>query len=175
MPRWWSALPLNALGRDGCPLSRHSLTEADQPPRRAGARRRAAFGRSPSDNPFATVSRSENRGQAPGWQPLDWLGALSLSKRQPATALASPPARGFISRMTLTLDQIVDETRQLTPEVRAALVERIILAGHGGIEPKVDEAWKQVSRQRIAEIRSGKIQGVPVDVALAEMRKLAGL
>lgn len=77
--------------------------------------------------------------------------------------------------MTLTLDQIVDETRQLAPEARAELVERIILAGHGGIEPKVDEAWKQVSRQRIAEIRSGKTHGVPVDVALAEVRKLAGL
>jgi len=77
--------------------------------------------------------------------------------------------------MSLTLDQIVDETRQLPPEVRAGLVERIILAGHGGIDPKVDEAWKQVSRQRIAEIRSGQAHGTPVDVALAEVRKLAGL
>ena len=84
---------------------------------------------------------------------------------------ATPAPADFVGGMTLTLDQIVDETRQLAPEARAELVERIILAGHGGIEPKLDEAWKQVSRQRIAEIRSGKTQGVPVDV----MRKLAGL
>lgn len=77
--------------------------------------------------------------------------------------------------MNLTLDQIVDETRQLPPEVRAELVERIILAGHGGIEPEIDAQWKQISRQRIAEIRSGQAKGVRVDGALAEVRKLAGL
>jgi hypothetical protein len=111
-----------------------------------------------------------------------WLKLLNRTATragpQPRAAdnpFASQLSAGFISRMTLTLDQIVDGTRQLTPEVRAELVERILLAGHGGIEPKVDEGWKQVSRQRIAEIRSGKAQGVPVDVALAEVRKLAGL
>jgi hypothetical protein len=93
----------------------------------------------------------------------------------PNKPFASPPTGCFSSRMTLTLDQIVDETRQLAPEARAELVERNILADHGDIEPKVDEAWKQVSRQRIAEIRSSQAQGVPTDVALAEVRKLAGL
>ncbi len=34
---------------------------------------------------FAAVSRSENRGQTPGGQPRDQLGALSQSKRQAAT------------------------------------------------------------------------------------------
>ena len=89
--------------------------------------------------------------------------------------LLRPISHASFPRMNLTLDQIVDETRLLPPEVRAELVERIILAGHGGIEPEIDEQWKQISRQRIAEIRSGQAKGIPVNDALAEVRKLAGL
>jgi putative addiction module component (TIGR02574 family) len=77
--------------------------------------------------------------------------------------------------MAMTLDQIVEETRQLPQDVRAELVERILLGAHGGIEPRVEEAWKQESRRRIAEIQSGKAKGVPLEEALAEARKIAGL
>ncbi len=77
--------------------------------------------------------------------------------------------------MAMTLDQIVEETRQLPQDVRAELVERILLGAHGGVETRVEEAWKQESRRRIAEIQSGKVKGVPLKEALAEARKIAGL
>jgi putative addiction module component (TIGR02574 family) len=77
--------------------------------------------------------------------------------------------------MPMTLEQLVEESRQLPQDVRAELVERILLAAHGGIEPNVEEAWKQETRRRIAEIQSGQARGVPLDEALADARKRAGL
>lgn len=75
----------------------------------------------------------------------------------------------------MTLDQIVEETCQLPQDVRTELVERILLAGHGGIAPDVEEAWKQETRRRIAEIQNGQAEGIPLDEALAEARQRAGL
>ena len=77
--------------------------------------------------------------------------------------------------MPMTLDQIVDETRQLPQDVRAELVARILLAAHGGIAPHIEEAWRLETRRRIAEIESGRNQGIPLDDALAEARKIVGL
>jgi putative addiction module component (TIGR02574 family) len=75
----------------------------------------------------------------------------------------------------MTLEQLVEESRQLPQDVRAELVERILLAAHGGIESKVEEAWKQETRRRVAEIHSGQARGIPLDEALADARKRAGL
>jgi putative addiction module component (TIGR02574 family) len=75
----------------------------------------------------------------------------------------------------MTLDQIVEETRQLPVDVVAELVDRILLACHGGIEPSVDAAWKKEISRRIAEIEEGKVQGIPVEESLARIRKIAGL
>ncbi len=77
--------------------------------------------------------------------------------------------------MTMTLDQIVEETSQLPPDVVAELVDRIMLARHGGIEPGVDAAWKAEIQGRIVEIENGEVQGVSVEEGLARVRKTVGL
>lgn len=77
--------------------------------------------------------------------------------------------------MPMTLDEIVEETRQLPPDVVAELVDRIMLARHGGIEPEVEAAWKTEIHRRLQEIRSGQVQGVPVEESLARARKIVGL
>ena len=77
--------------------------------------------------------------------------------------------------MPMTLDQIVEETRQLPSDVVAELVDRILLARHGGIEPDIEAAWKTEVGRRIAEIREGKVEGIPLEESLARIRKLAGL
>jgi len=77
--------------------------------------------------------------------------------------------------MPMTLDQIVEETRQLPTDVVAELVDRILLARHGGIEPEVEAAWKTEIDRRIEEIETGKVQGIPVEESLARIRKIAGL
>ena len=77
--------------------------------------------------------------------------------------------------MPMTLDQIVEETRQLPPDVVAELVDRIMLARHGGIDPAVEAQWNTEIYRRIDEIKSGKVQGVPLEESLARARRIAGL
>lgn len=77
--------------------------------------------------------------------------------------------------MPITLDEIVEETREMPAEVVAELIDRIQMARHGGVEPSVTAAWKTETDRRIAEIESGKVQGVPLAESLARARKIAGL
>jgi putative addiction module component (TIGR02574 family) len=77
--------------------------------------------------------------------------------------------------MPMTLDQIVEETRQMPTDVVAELVDRILLAQHGSIEPEMEAAWKVEINRRIVEIETGKVQGIPVEESLARARKIAGL
>ena len=77
--------------------------------------------------------------------------------------------------MPMTLDQLVDESRQLPEDVRAELVERILVSVHGGIAPEVEKAWKEETQWRVAEIQGGRARGVPLEDALAEARRRVGL
>ncbi|MDR3459979.1 MAG: addiction module protein [Verrucomicrobiae bacterium] len=77
--------------------------------------------------------------------------------------------------MPITLDQIVEETRELPAEVVAELIDRILVARHGGMEPSVAGSWKTETDRRISEIESGKVKGVPLEESLARARKIAGL
>ena len=74
--------------------------------------------------------------------------------------------------MPITLEQIVEETREMPAEVVAELVDRIMIARHGGIEPSVAEAWKTEVDRRIAEIESGKVKGVSPKEVHARIKKI---
>ena len=69
--------------------------------------------------------------------------------------------------MAITLDAIVEEAAQLPGDVVAELVERILIGCHGGIKPEVEAAWKTETRHRVAEITSGKVEGIPLEESLA--------
>ena len=77
--------------------------------------------------------------------------------------------------MPMTLDQIVEETREMPGEVVAELVDRILVARHGGVDQSVATAWKAETDRRIAEIESGKVKGVPLEESFARARTIAGL
>lgn len=76
--------------------------------------------------------------------------------------------------MPISLDQIVEETRELPSEVVAELVDRIMIARHGGIDPSFATAWKIETDRRIAEIEAGTVKGIPVEQSLARARKIVG-
>ena len=80
----------------------------------------------------------------------------------------------MMSTVPLTLEQIAEETRQLPAAVVAELVDRILLARHGGIESDVEAAWKTEVHRRVEEIESGKVQGIPAEESLARIRKIVG-
>lgn len=76
--------------------------------------------------------------------------------------------------MPMTPDQIVEETRQWPADMVSELVDRIMVAKHGGLAPEVDAAWRPVISRRVAEIRSGKVKGVPGEVVAARIRQIVG-
>lgn len=79
-----------------------------------------------------------------------------------------------IMTMPMTLEQIVEEPRQWPEDVVGELIERITLAKHGGIDPKIERAWGDVAERRLAEIESGKVKPVPGEKVSERIRKIVG-
>ena len=76
--------------------------------------------------------------------------------------------------MTMTLDQIVEETRQLPREQVAELVDVLTLSLHQAIDPSVEEAWKKETSSRVQEIMEGKVQGIPMEEVFARAARVLG-
>ena len=76
--------------------------------------------------------------------------------------------------MQLSADQIVEETSDWPEDAVADLVDRILRAKYGEADPSIDKAWQDETRRRIAEIESGRVQGIPLDETLAKARKITG-
>ena len=74
--------------------------------------------------------------------------------------------------MPITLDQIVEETRELPSDTVAELIDRIMVARHGGVDSSVANAWKTETDRRIAEIESGKVKGVTPAENAARIQKI---
>ena len=90
----------------------------------------------------------------------------------PGFALVKIRRVGETSHMPMTLDQIVEETREMPGEVVAELIDRIMVARHGGMEPSVAESWKTETDRRIAEIESGKVKGVTPEENAARIQNI---
>jgi hypothetical protein len=76
--------------------------------------------------------------------------------------------------MQLSADQIVEETSDWPEDAVADLVDRILRAKYGEADPPVDKAWHDETRRRIADMESGKVQGIPLEETLAKARKITG-
>jgi hypothetical protein len=76
--------------------------------------------------------------------------------------------------MPITVDQIVEQTRSMPQDAVAELVDRILLAMHGGQEPAVANEWSSTIQRRVAEIRSGQVQGIPGTTTSAKIRQIVG-
>jgi hypothetical protein len=47
-------------------------------------------------------------------------------------------------------------------------------AKYGEADPSVDKAWRDETRRRIADMESGRVQGVALEETLAKSRKITG-
>jgi putative addiction module component (TIGR02574 family) len=75
--------------------------------------------------------------------------------------------------MPMTLDEIVEETRNWPPERVGELVGRLTEDLHTS-DPEIEAAWKTEIDRRIEEIQSGKVKGIPAEKVLARIRKTLG-
>jgi hypothetical protein len=75
---------------------------------------------------------------------------------------------------TMTIEQIVEETRLWPEDTVAELIDRITLAKHGGLAPDREAAWADVAARRSAEIDSGREKLVPGEEVSARIRRIVG-
>lgn len=76
--------------------------------------------------------------------------------------------------MRMTPDQVIEEARHWPREQVVEVVDRLTSALHTDIEPQIENAWRQETRRRLAELESGKVQGVPGEVVSHRIRKVVG-
>ena len=76
--------------------------------------------------------------------------------------------------MQLGADQIVEATSDWPEDAVADLVDRILRAKYGEVDPSLDDAWRVEIHRRIAEMESGSVQGIPLEETLAKARKIIG-
>jgi hypothetical protein len=76
--------------------------------------------------------------------------------------------------MSMTVEQIAEEALALSSDARALLADRLVES----LDPAEDEAirvlWAKEAIRRRDEIRSGKVQAVPGEEALAQVRRSIG-
>ena len=73
--------------------------------------------------------------------------------------------------MPMTLDEIVEETRNWPPERVGELVGRLTEDLHAS-DPEIEAAWKTEVNRRIEEIESGKVKGVSAEEVSARIQKI---
>ncbi len=72
----------------------------------------------------------------------------------------------------MTLDQIVEEARHLPAEQVIELVDRLTQELH--FAPEIENDWKVETRRRVAEIESGRVEGIPGEEVSARIRRIVG-
>jgi putative addiction module component (TIGR02574 family) len=73
----------------------------------------------------------------------------------------------------MTLEQIVEETRNWPPEKVGELVGRLTEDLHGS-DPETEAAWRAEIDRRLEEIQAGKVQGIPAEEVFAKAKRILG-
>jgi putative addiction module component (TIGR02574 family) len=77
--------------------------------------------------------------------------------------------------MSMTIDQVIDETKSWPEEQVETLFERFLLANYRLPAPDLDPAWAAEIKRRVEDMESGRVVGIPGDEVMARMRKIVGL
>jgi len=77
--------------------------------------------------------------------------------------------------MSPKIEQLVEQSRQLSREERAELVDRLTIEMCSDGGPEYAAEWVQEAERRLDELNSGKVRAVPGDEVMARARKIVGL
>jgi hypothetical protein len=90
------------------------------------------------------------------------------------TPLRFPFTLSNVPRMNLTVEQIAAEALALPSEARALLADRLVESLDPAEDGYVRQLWAEEARRRRDDVRSGRVQTIPGDQALASVRKAVG-
>jgi putative addiction module component (TIGR02574 family) len=76
--------------------------------------------------------------------------------------------------MPLTLDQITEEAMQLPAGSRAVLADKLVESLESEEPDEIQRLWSAEAIRRRDEIRSGRVQPIPGEEVLEEVRRLVG-
>lgn len=72
----------------------------------------------------------------------------------------------------LSIEQLMKEVLSLPSESRAFLAQKLVESLEFDINPIVESVWTVEAKRRREEIRSGTIEPIPGEEALAQVRRL---
>jgi len=93
---------------------------------------------------------------------------------QVKAGLAAGPKSLNVGGMSLTVEQVIAETKNWPEEQIKTLFERFLLANYRLPDPQLDPAWAAEIKRRVDEIESGREAGIPGDEVMARVRKIVG-
>ena len=76
--------------------------------------------------------------------------------------------------MSLTIEEIAHEAMQLTVSSRAELAEKLVESLDFSENEDVQRAWTAEAIGRRDDVRSGRVQTIPGDEVIAEVRRMLG-
>ena len=76
--------------------------------------------------------------------------------------------------MNMTVEQIVEKALGLPSEARALLADRLVESLDPAEDGYVRQLWVAEALRRRDEVRSGRVQAIPADQALAQVRRALG-
>ena len=76
--------------------------------------------------------------------------------------------------MPLSFDQLAAEAMQLPAPSRALLAERMVASLNADERDEVERAWAAEAVRRRDEVRSGRVQPIPGEQVVAEVRNAVG-
>jgi putative addiction module component (TIGR02574 family) len=76
--------------------------------------------------------------------------------------------------MPLTLDQLAEEAMHLPPASRAELAEKLVVSLDFSEGGEIQKLWAAEAIHRRDEVRSGRVQPIPGEQVLAEVRRVVG-
>lgn len=79
---------------------------------------------------------------------------------------------GVLDRnMSPALKELTEEALRLPPDERVVLAESLLLTIDEAHDQVVDEAIVQELERRLRDLREGKVEGIPAEEALREVRE----
>ncbi len=77
----------------------------------------------------------------------------------------------YPASMSLSLDQLAAEAMKLSPRERVRLAQHLVSTLDDEVETDTEELWFAEAERRLAELRSGKVQGIDSDAAFGSARE----